>query len=65
MLVRLAFGRRSGEVIDFMPTEARAMLADGLATLPDAVLSPVVEPVSRVEAREDRGTPRGKRRAHR
>lgn len=31
MLVQLQFGSRAGEVVDFLPHEARAMLADGRA----------------------------------
>lgn len=61
MLVRLAFGSRAGEVVDFLPHEARAMLADGRAVLPDSV--PVV--TATVAARTDRGMPQGKRRATR
>jgi hypothetical protein len=64
MLIRLTFGSREGKVLDFLPHEARAMLADGRAVLPDA------EPVQRtlpagdrVASRADRGMPRGKRRA--
>ena len=33
MLIRLAFGSRAGHVCDMSPHEARAMLADGRATL--------------------------------
>jgi hypothetical protein len=62
MLVRLAFGSREGQVVDFLPHEARAMLADGRAVLPDAPPAPAPD---RVVSREDRGMPRGKRRAHR
>jgi hypothetical protein len=38
------------------------MLADGRAVLPDAPPAPAPD---RVVSREDRGMPRGKRRAHR
>jgi hypothetical protein len=36
MLVRLTFGSRAGEVHDFLPREASAMLADGRAVAVDA-----------------------------
>jgi hypothetical protein len=39
MLIRLECGARVGDIVDMMPTEARAMLADGRATVPG---SPVV-----------------------
>ena len=66
MLIRLAFGSREGQVLDFLPHEARAMLADGRAVLPDAVPVPASVPVvDRVASREDRGMPRGKRRSYR
>lgn len=58
MLVRLLFGSRAGEVHDFLPHEAHAMLADGRAVRPD---QPVV--TEQVAAREDRSMPRTKRRA--
>lgn len=61
MLIRMAFGSRVGEVIDFLPHEARAMLSDGRATLPDT--APVV--TEQVAARVDRGMPKGKARAQR
>lgn len=61
MLVRLQIGSRTGEVIDFLPHEARAMIADGRAVLPDA---PSVT-LAQVTAREDRGMLRTKRTAHR
>ena len=60
MMVRLTFGRQAGEVVDLPPLHARAMLDDGRAVLPDA--EPVLTP-DRVVSREDRGMPRGKRRA--
>lgn len=41
MLIRLAFGAHAGEVVDFLPHEAHAMLADGRASLPDEA-APVV-----------------------
>jgi hypothetical protein len=65
MLVRLAFGSRVGEVVDFLPHEALAMLADGRATRPDADVVAVDVPVqtAHVAAREDRNIPRHKRRA--
>lgn len=69
MLVRLTFGSRAGEVVDFLPHEAQAMLADGRAVRPDVaptVVSPVAVPAAagadRVASRADRGMPRGKRR---
>lgn len=64
MLIRLCFGSRVGQVMDFLPHEARAMLADGRAVLPDAepVQTPPPAP-ARVASRDDRGMPRGKRRA--
>lgn len=62
MLVKLAFGARVGQVVDYLPHEARAMLADGRATDPNAP-APVV--AAQVVARSDRGMPHGKRRATR
>lgn len=62
MLVRLAFGSRAGEVVDFLPHEALAMLSDGRATRPDAALPALPD---RQSAPVDRGMPHGKRRAHR
>lgn len=62
MLIRLCFGSRMGQVMDFLPHEARAMLADGRAVLPDAEPVPPPAP-ARVASRDDRGMPRGKRRA--
>lgn len=59
MLVRIGFGARLGKVVDMLPHEARAMLADGRATLPDAVDTPVV--TAQVAARVDRGMPQKKR----
>lgn len=68
MLVRITFGSRRGEVIDFLPHEAHAMLADGRATLPNATPS-VPRDVSIVEvqvaARSDRGMPATKPRRQR
>lgn len=64
MLVRVLFGSRSGEVCDFLPSEARAMLADGRAVLPETDTAPPLVS-DRVAFRDDRGMPRGKRRAHR
>jgi hypothetical protein len=62
MRVRTLVGSKAGQVIDLSPLSARAMLADGRAVLPDAeTVPPVVS--ARVESREDRGMPRGKRRA--
>lgn len=61
MLVRIAFGAQSGEVVDVLPESAHAMLADGRATLPEAL--PVV--TEHVATREDRGLPRHKRKAFR
>lgn len=64
MLVRFAFGAMTGEVHDMPPHEARAMLADGRCTDPNAaVVAPVV--TEQVAARADRGMPQGKRRATR
>jgi hypothetical protein len=60
MLVRLAFGSRVGAVVDMLPHEAHAMLADGRASLPDAKAPPVDQPAL---ARVDRGVPQHKRRA--
>ena len=67
MLVRLAFGSRRGEVVDFLPTEARAMLADGRACLPemgaDADAQPVLSvPAPAAPVGADRGLPRGRPR---
>lgn len=67
MLVRLAFGSRRGEVVDFLPTEARAMLADGRASLPeiwaDAEAQPVLSvPAPAAPVGADRGLPRGRPR---
>jgi hypothetical protein len=41
VLIRLAFGSRAGHVCDMSPHEARAMLADGRATIVHDL--PVVE----------------------
>jgi hypothetical protein len=41
VLIRLAFGSRAGHVCDMSPHEARAMLADGRATIVQDL--PVVE----------------------
>jgi len=67
MLVRLAFGSRAGEVADFLPHEAQAMLADGRATRPEEMVAADDVPVktAHIAAREDRGMPRGKRRVGR
>lgn len=66
MLVQLHFGSRAGEVVDFLPHEARAMLADGRASLPPSADAPVgvtldrmadvsaADPVSRPSARKRR-----------
>ncbi len=63
MLVRITFGAKSGQVCDLLPDQARAMLADGRATLPDAVDAPV-SPVltEQVASRMDRGLPPHKQR---
>ena len=61
MLVRTLVGLRAGEVIDLPPLSALAMLADGRAVAPDSV--PVT--TAAVEARSDRGMPKGKARAQR
>jgi hypothetical protein len=75
MRVCLAYGRHLGEVIDLPPDAARAMLADGRASVvEDASYPDVILPAAastdhthratpRVASREDRGMPRGKRRA--
>lgn len=69
MLVRLTFGSREGEVHDFLPHEASAMLADGRACLPGALASPVETSVPAsplpVEARQDRVAPGSKARRRR
>lgn len=63
MLIRLAFGHRAGEVVDFLPHEAHAMLADGRASLPEVAAAPgVAVVVERVEVRQDRVHPRAKHR---
>jgi len=41
MLIKMAFGPQAGELVDMLPHEARAMLADGRASLPDEA-APVV-----------------------
>lgn len=64
MLIRFAFGPLRGEVYDMLPHEARAMLADGRATDPNAPDSVPVA-TEQVAARVDRGMPQGKRRATR
>lgn len=68
MLVITLVGSKAGEVVNLPPLSARAMLADGRARPvlfdggePSAV--PVV--ADRVASREDRGMPRGKKRATR
>lgn len=43
MYLRTLIGPRAGEVLNFSPEAARAMLADGRAILPDAEY-PVVAP---------------------
>lgn len=62
MLIRLQFGVRAGHVIDMLPHEARAMLADGRATLPDAAPSDPAVVVERVAARATHVPDRVKRR---
>jgi hypothetical protein len=70
MLVRLMFGHQAGDVIDAQPLEARAMLADGRAVVPD--MMPTAAPVhsvavdlNDVDRRVDRGKPRHRRHATR
>lgn len=67
MRVRVTFGTRKGEVVDLAPREARAMLDDGRAVVPDVAWGgaepAVTVSVDRVASRSDRGMPRGKRRA--
>lgn len=61
MLVRMAFGAQIGQLVWFREHEARAMLADGRATSPDAPDSvPVV--AAQVAARVDRAMPPTKAR---
>jgi hypothetical protein len=70
VLIRLAFGSRAGHVCDMSPHEARAMLADGRATLvagdpivdtrdPVLVSSQMADPVPVFAAA---GVPRRRRR---
>lgn len=61
MLVLMQCGSRSGEIVDLLPPSARAMLADGRATLPEP--APVV--TEQVAARVDRGMPKAKQRVTR
>lgn len=67
MRVRLTFGLKAGEVVDLPVLSARAMLADGRATSPEAPFAAasgeLPHPMTQETAREDRGMPRGKRRA--
>jgi hypothetical protein len=70
MLVRLMFGHQAGDVIDAQPLEARAMLADGRAVVPDmmptaAPVNPVAVDLNDVDRRVDRGKPRHRRHATR
>lgn len=65
MLVRIAFGVSRGEVHDFLPHEARAMVADGRATWPEGSPFYTAPDTPVVAAREDRNIPRHKRRAQR
>jgi hypothetical protein len=67
MLVRMRFGSRRGEVMDFLPHEARAMLADGRAELPELAHAAAAQPERVVPdagdlPRMDRGMPRGRPR---
>lgn len=60
MLVRLMYGSRAGEVHDFLPREASAMLADGRAVAVDAAppSSVVIEhrdPIVAARRAPDRG----------
>lgn len=63
MLIRMAFGAACGEVVDMTPHEARAMLKDGRASLPETVAAstPAVV-VERVDTRTDRVPRRVKHR---
>ena len=66
MLIVLQHGSRFDEVVDMTPIEARAMLADGRATLP--VSEPAAGPSvvsTHVVARADRVPAHAKRRATR
>lgn len=68
MRIRLMHGARRGEVVDMLPHEARAMLADGRASLPESLPEAPPAPavvVERVEARQDRVHPRAKSRTTR
>jgi hypothetical protein len=66
MLVELRFGSRVGTVADFPPHEARAMLADGRAVaVVDAGDDAPASITARLDARDDRGMPRGRRKATR
>jgi len=73
MLVELRFGSRVGEVHDFPPHEARAMLADGRARrVPDGgpfwggeAHEGTPDAPQTVAARTDRVSPHAKRRARR
>lgn len=62
MLVRMAFGLKAGHVVDMLPHEARAMLADGRASLPESAAPDPAVIVDRVAAREDRVPHRVKHR---
>lgn len=80
MLVRITFGFDCGKVVDLLPDNALAMLADGRAVRPDEQWPrdayrhetddiEVVEsaPVvdARVSGRSDRGFPRSRKRRRR
>ena len=59
MLVITHVGTKAGEVVDLPPLSARAMLADGRASLPDTEAAPAVvvvvaEPDSHAPARVKR-----------
>jgi hypothetical protein len=73
MLIEIRFGSRVGEVHDFLPHEARAMLADGRARrVPDGdsaagggALADIPDASQTVASRTDRIAPHAKRRARR
>jgi hypothetical protein len=63
VLVILQFGTRAGDVVDFLPHEARAMLQDGRAVAVESVPRSPVTVVSRDPVVAERRAPdRGKRR---
>lgn len=69
MLVQFTFGRDNGRVVDVLPHEAHAMIADGRACWPEGspfaparVATDVAVVSAQVNARSDRGMPRTKHR---